>query len=574
MLRRLRIENLAVVEDVTLELGPGLNVLTGSTGAGKSLVVGAVNLLFGERAGADIIRQDCDEARVSAEFDPPSSATAAELTALVTPDQPVVIVRRVGQNGRSSASVNGRAVPLKDLRAVCAHLIEPHGQNVQYQLRDPSRHVEYVDAFAGNAGRRARYATALAELRGAHAALTRHDAEAAALAEKRELYTHRIAEIERVAPRPGEKHELETRARVYANAEKLYGAVQAACGALYDDDESAAARIGESERRLTPLAPIDPRIAASLQQLAQAAVLLDEAVETARGILDDLDFDPADVERVQERLDALVRLERRYQASADELVAQADGWRELLDDLDGSGDRRRQLERAVETAARAVEREGLALRDARTRSATDLDARVSRAVQSLSMPGAEFRTDFAVQVDASSPVTVDGQAVACHEDGLDVVRMRIRTNPGEAEGPLEAIASTGELSRVALVLKQLAAADRSGATLIFDEIDAGVGADLGDALAENLLALAKVHQIICITHMPQIAARGHSHLVVRKDIEGDRTRVRVSAVAGDDRTREVARMLGGMQGSDRRAALAAELLEPARGDRKKKHVRP
>ncbi|HEX5132902.1 MAG TPA: DNA repair protein RecN [Candidatus Krumholzibacteria bacterium] len=569
MLRRLRIENLAVVEDVTLELGPGLNVLTGSTGAGKSLIVGAVNLLLGERATPDVIRLGEDEARVEAEFDPIQGDDLAALVHLMAPREPVRLTRRVGRNGRSTATVNGRTVPLKDLRAACARLIEPHGQNVQYQLRDPAQHIEYIDAFAGNDAPRAAFAAELAALRDAQSLLARHDADVAAVAEKRELYAHRIEEIGRVAPRVGEKDELETRARLFAHAEKLYTALEATCGALYDDDHSASSLAGECARRLMPLGSIDPRIATILDRLAQVAVLLEEAAAQARDVLDGLEFEPSDVERVQERLEALARLERRYNATIDSLLEQKAVWEAAIDELGAGPERRERLAREVTAAAERVAKAGRVLTESRLGAAVRMDQLVTDALQRLSMRGASFRTAIAYVPDPSSPVRVGGAGVACGENGLDTVRMFIRANPGEAEGGLDAIASTGELSRVALVLKQLAASGLPGSTLIFDEIDAGVGADLGDALAENLLALAKYHQIICITHMPQIAARGQSHLVVRKEIDGDRTRVRVTTAAGDQRTREIARMLGGDEGSDRRRALAAELLGTPPGDHRK-----
>ncbi|HEU4366328.1 MAG TPA: DNA repair protein RecN [Candidatus Krumholzibacteria bacterium] len=574
MLRRLRIENLAVVEDVTLDFQPGLNVLTGSTGAGKSLIVGAVNLLLGERAPADLIRAGRAEARVEAAFDVFDPAAHPDLVGIDAEAGPVVLGRRVGASGRSSASVNGRAVPLKDLRALAATLVEPHGQNIQYQLRDPGHHVEYLDAFAGNPAERDRYGAALAGYRRAAAVLAQYEAERAAMMEKRELYAHRITDIERVAPRAGEKDDLDAKARVFANAEKLYAALEATCAALYDDDRSAAALVGESERRVTPLAAVDPRIAAIAERLAQAAALLADAAAQARDVIAGLDFDPSDVERTQERLDALVRLERRYGAGVDALIMQKETWKEILATLDGGEGRRAELERAVAIAAGAVAAAGVALTATRVAAAAELDRRVTGGIQSLSMRGAVFRTDIRREPDGASPVRVDGAGVACREDGLDVVHMRVRTNPGEAEGGLDEIASTGELSRVALILKQLAASGAPGTTLIFDEIDAGIGADLGGALAENLLALSNRHQIICITHMPQIAARGQSHLVVQKEIDGDRTRVRVRAAEGDERTREIARMLGGDEGSDRRLALAAEMLDHRRFDRRGKHVRP
>jgi DNA repair protein RecN (Recombination protein N) len=281
MLRRLRIENLAVVEDVTLEFTPGLNILSGSTGAGKSLIVGAVNLLLGERVPGDLLRTGSSEARVEAEFDAPGGGGASTRFASGAGGGPVVLARRVAGSGRSTAWVNGRAVPVKELRAAAAALIEPHGQNLQYQLRDAGHHVEYVDAFANNGALRERYSAALAEYRQAAARLAQYDAGLAAMQEKRELYAHRIAEIERVAPRRGEKADLEARARVFANAEKLYAALEATCAALYDDDRSALALVGESTRRVEALAAVDARLSAIAERLRQAAALVADAAAEA-----------------------------------------------------------------------------------------------------------------------------------------------------------------------------------------------------------------------------------------------------------------------------------------------------
>jgi DNA repair protein RecN (Recombination protein N) len=275
---------------------------------------------------------------------------------------------------------------------------------------------------------------------------------------------------------------------------------------------------------------------------------------------DGLDFEPADVERVQERLDVLTSLERRYQATIDQILADREVWAKELDALSDAQGNRDVLEKEIAVTAEAVSKAGETLSARRRRAALEFDQEVNTGLARLSMRGARFRTDIAYVKDPKSTVRAGGAHVSVFENGLDVVRMRVQTNPGEAEGPLEEIASTGELSRIALVLKPLAGG--SGTTLIFDEIDAGVGADMGDVLAEKLLALAESHQIVCITHLPQIAARGHHHLVVLKENVKDRTRVRVSPVEDDDRTREIARMLGGSEGSEQRTALARELLQP------------
>jgi DNA repair protein RecN (Recombination protein N) len=575
MLARLRIDNLAVVESVVLDFAPGLNVLTGSTGAGKSLILGAVNLLMGERAAADVIRRGADDAFVEATFSGVPRARREAWPGLATAGDAVTVARRISRGGRSHAAIDGRPATIKDLRAVCASLLEPHGQNEQMRLRDPESHIDCLDSFAAHAPLRRAYADALAALRAARAELDRFDAELARMREKRELYLHRLEEIDRIAPRRGEKDELEASARLMANAEKAHAALADACAALYDDDASAAALIERARARIATIASLDPRVEQIDEAVEQAAALVAGAALDARSMLEALEFEPADVERVQERLDLLVRLERRYQSTVDAIVADQDVWRRALDGLEDAGVARQEREQTVAACAASVAETGAALSESRRRAGAALGERVTATLQELGMRGTSLRADIARALDPASDVRLDGQPVAVFEHGIDVVRLRIRTNPGESEGALETIASTGELSRVALALKQLSAgAGPAGTTLILDEIDAGVGADLGDALAENLLALASRHQIICITHMPQIAARGATHLVVLKETDDHRTRVHVRSVTDDERTREIARMLGGEEGSERRLALASEMLGGRKSSPSGTRVRP
>ncbi|HXV14564.1 MAG TPA: hypothetical protein VEC56_10205, partial [Candidatus Krumholzibacteria bacterium] len=352
-------------------------------------------------------------------------------------------------------------------------------------------------------------------------------------------------------------------ARVLAHAERIHAAMADACASLYDDEASASAITGRVERHVAPLAPLDPRIAEVSELLTQARTALDEAATRARAVIDGLDFEPAEVERLQERLDALTRLEQRYRLDVETLIETARAWKESLAHIEDADQRRGELSREVALRAAAVSETGLALTRTRTRAAAELDRRVTAELSNLHMKGATFRTVVAHEPDPDGAVRVAGAGLVAFEDGLDVVRMRARTNPGEAEGGVEAIASTGELSRMALVIKSLTGSGNAGTTLVFDEIDAGVGADLGDVLAEKLLALAARHQILCITHMPQIAAKAPVHIGVAKNVEADRTRVRLARLEGDERTREIARMLGGDEGSERRMALARELLAPA-----------
>jgi DNA repair protein RecN (Recombination protein N) len=434
--------------------------------------------------------------------------------------------------------------------------MEPHGQNEQYRLRDPESHIDYIDGHARAAKEQEAYALALARWRRAEAELGRFDAEVARVRERSELFAHRLQEIDRIAPRAGEKVELERSARVMANAEKMFAALDEACALLHDGDAAVTAHVAHVRKRLATLISIDARIEAIESNLSEAESLLRDVAGEAASLRDALDFEPADVERVQERLDVLTRLEKRYQSTVEEILADREKWQKELDALSDADGNREALEKDVNATEELLIAAGEALSAKRRKAAISFDAAVNEGLGKLMLRGARFRTDIARPVDSTGSVFANGARFM--ENGLDVVRMRVQTNPGEAEGPLESVASTGELSRIALLLKPLAGG--GGTTLIFDEIDAGVGADMGDVLAEKLLALAEAHQIICITHLPQIAARGIHHLVVLKENVKDRTRVRVSAVENEDRTREIARMLGGSEGSEQRVALARELL--------------
>jgi len=570
VLSRLRIENLAVVENAELHFQPGLNVITGSTGAGKSLIVGAVNLLLGERGTGDLIRVGAEEAVVSATFGVPSTRQGA-LAEWTNVAGEIEVMRRLSRSGRSLTTINDRPVPVREMRGVTALLIEPHGQNEQYRLRDPQSHIDYLDAYANAGQEKDAYAIALAKWRRATAELERFDAQTARIRERSELFTHRLQEIDRVAPRAGEKAELETAARVMANAERMFSALDEACAMLYDGEDAVTAVVAHVRKRLAPLTAVAPRIETLEARLAEAEAIVREAAEDARTLRGSLEFEPDDVERVQERLDLLTKLERRYQSTIEAILTDRETWVKELESLEDADGNREALEQAIDLTARGVAEAGEKLGALRRAAAGKFDAAMNVGLARLMMRGASFRTDIALAVDEGSAVRVGTQRVLAFENGLDVVRMRVQTNPGEAEGPLETIASTGELSRIALVLKPLAGG--RGGTLIFDEIDAGVGADMGDVLAEKLLALAESHQIVCITHLPQIAARGNHHLVVLKENVKDRTRVRVTAVDGDERTREIARMLGGSEGSEQRTALARELLTVVNRPRRNR-VRP
>jgi DNA repair protein RecN (Recombination protein N) len=561
MLLELRIRNLAVVEDVALELGPGLNVLTGSTGAGKSLILGAVNLLLGGRGSARAIRSGEVRASVEAVFRI-GEPLADRLLSTVSPDgsKRILLKRQIEQAGRSHAYINGSPSSVRQLAEVTTQLIEPHGQNEQLQLRQPENHVVYLDRLANNGKARAAYADALERCQYAVRELEDFERRLAIAREKRELLEHRVDEITRAAIEPGERKSLEESIGVLSHGQEIFDVLSEAGAQLYDDDASAVGLIGQIRRRLSRIENLDKRLADFAEQLDRAEIQLGEAVADMRAFAERLDFEPGRLEQMQERLDLLIGLERRYGTPVDALVEQAKAWSAELESLIFEDEERAKLRERRAGCLDRLREAGQRLTRSRKGAAQKLDKRMTDEIEQLMLRGARFRTQFGYEVDDNSDLVVDGQRVRPRPDGLDDVAFCVRTNPGEAEGILSDVASSGELSRIALALKSIVSTGRVGSVLVFDELDAGVGGDMGDVIAGKLERLARDYQIVCITHMPQIAARAARHLVVKKATHGGRTYARVQPAEGDDRVREIARMLGGKQGSEKRLALAREML--------------
>lgn len=562
MIKELRIENLAVVEDVSLVFDHGLNVLTGSTGAGKSLIVSAVNLLLGGRGNAGAIRQGKDRAAVEGLFvlsepvvgrllSPSSGQGAGELR----------LRREVHRNGRTYAFIDGAPCTLKQLHELSSQLIEPHGQNEQLQLRFAENHVAYIDKLANNKGLRWAYQQSLERFRQAETALETFETKLALLKEKRELLEHRLEEVGRAAIGVGEKAALEAALRVMENAQNVAETLTRAEEVLYENESSTFNLISRERERVARLASLDPKFESLANQLAEVEVILKESAGDMRRYLDGMDWEPGRLEETQQRLSLLLDLERRYGMSADALVEARDGWKAELESIVFEDDKRQVLRQKVHESLAALKVDAVKLRESRGRAAHSLDRGMTEELGGLMMRGARFRTAVDGVADPESPLHIDGEPVAIMPDGIDQVIFHVRTNPGEAEGSVADVASSGELSRIALALKKRVSLGREGSILVFDELDAGVGADLGDLLAEKLAALGEAYQIVCITHMPQIAASARRHLLVKKSRSKGRTFAHVEEAEGKARIEEIARMLGGKEGSAKRLALAEEMLQ-------------
>jgi len=544
-LRELTVENLAVVERVRLTLAPGFTVLTGETGAGKSLVVDAVALALGARASTDQVRAGADAARVDAVFDAPSMDADDAMAELVGAGEGTVIIRReVGADGRSMARLNDRSVTVGGLASVGARLGEIHGQHEQQRLLEPARQLALLDGFGAHHPLIEAVADAHRGWRSTVAAAAELLTDAHELARRVELLRHQFDEIGAASPRDGEDAELEAQLRAAEHAESIARAADEAVRSLRDDGGAGEA-LGLAERGLATAAGHDDRFATLADR---AAALSAEAAELARDVAataESVDLDPTSRAAAEERLTLLYDLRRKYGDSLEAVLAFGEQASAELDRLENQETDRERL-RAEETARRAaLEAASEQLREARRAAAGRLATAVNAELPPLGLPADAFGVSL-------EPVEIG-------PSGGDRVTFTFAPNPGEPSRPLGRIASGGEASRLALALEVVLAAADETALLVFDEIDAGVGGRNASALGERLHALSRFHQVLCVTHLPQVAAWADAHLVVGKRLEGERTATDVRVLDAEGRATELAAMLAG-EGAGNEARATAEAL--------------
>jgi len=551
MLLELRVRDFAIIDDVALQLGPGLNVLTGETGAGKSLIVGALSLLLGERASADVVRAGAARAIVEAVFEPPSGT---DLHALLTEqgieseDDVLILRREVAAEGRNRAWVNGSPATAGLVGAIGRGLADLHGQHEHQTLLRADEQRGVLDAFGDAVETAARVAAAYAELRDTDARLERLDREQDQAARQAELLRRQADEIERAALRPGEDVELESEATRLEHAEELARLAESLHQELYLSDHSIAARLGAARRTFEQLLRIDASLEDGRTSLDDAFHNAQELGRRLGGYAASIEHDPARLDEVRNRQNLIFRLQARYGESIDAVIETGRRARAELDRLDRAEIDRRTLERQRERArlghAEACETLSAARRDAARR----LERYVTDTLPDLGLAGR-----FAVAlVPLAEP--------AGH--GAEAVEFRVSLNPGTEPGSLARVASGGELSRLMLSIKTVLARVDRVPTLVFDEVDVGIGGRTAHRVAEMLKRVALHHQVFVITHLAQLAARADHHLLVEKDA-GPGSNVAVSELRGEDRIRELARLLGGDPESEVSLEHARELLGAA-----------
>lgn len=564
MLLELNIENIALIESLRIEFGQGLNVLTGETGSGKSIVVDCVNLVLGGRAERDLVRTGAEKGRVQALFDvsgcAPARALAEELGADCE-DGLLAVSRELSRGGRNVCRVSGAIVPLSALRRLTGMLMDIHGQHEHQSLLNPARHIDFLDAFgdAGHAARMEQVRKLHAERTQQASALKKLLSDAAEKARLIDMLTFQTGEIAEAKLKPGEEERLTAKLRVLENAEKIHEGVDRAYALTYRGGSRAASAqelLQRAAEAMEGIAGIDPRYEALSGRLRELYYSVQDVGYELQDILDHLTFDPAKIDKISERLDQIDRLERKYGPSLEDVIAFGERAGARLEELRASDER-------VEERRAALKRVDAELKtacEALTQSRRTLADGLSRAVMEQLGDLGMAKTRFEIRIE---PEPKPGAT------GADRVEFLISPNPGEPLKPMSAIASGGELSRIMLALKAISMDAGGVDSMVFDEIDTGVSGRMAQVVGEKMCRIARSHQVLCVTHLPQIAALGDVHFVVEKRTDGERTQTSVHRLNDEGRVRELSRLVGGAEDSESSLSHARHMLSDAAGVRQR-----
>ncbi len=554
MLKELSIRDFAIIDDLRLKITPGFIVLTGETGAGKSIILDAVTLVLGGRSDSSMVRAGSSQAYVEAEFSLDSSLQATIKPLLASEglegeeEDILLLAREVRESGRSVARVNGRTVSLSLLRQIAEPLVDIHGQGEHLSLLKPRAHLPLLDSYAGLLDQRRAVAQEVDTLRKVENELKELRRDERLVAQRLDMLTYQIEEIGAAMLQEGEDEALREERTRLGNAEqlkRLSTEILASLVGLGDDTPAAIDLLGQAERALGQLVKVDDAQQNILQDLQGLSFQLNELAGRLQQYQDRLEFDPRRLDEVEERLELINSLKRKYGATIAEVLVAGESATAELEKLSSSEERIASLQQERERLLHQIGELGEKLSQARQATASELSAAVERQLHELNMDGARFEVSFDRESALDGAYTKNGR-VAFDRSGIDRAEFVISANPGEPLKPLARVASGGETARLMLALKSALAAVDDTPTLIFDEIDQGIGGRVGDVVGRKLWALTAVggHQVIIVTHLPQLAGYGDTHLRVSKQVEGGRTTTQIHVLDMDGRTDELAAMLG------------------------------
>ena len=548
MLSLLHIENIALIQSADIRFEPGYNVLTGETGAGKSIVIDSIGAVLGERTSRELIRTGAKSALVTAVFTQVPSLPWLEENGIALHDGEVLLQREIQGDGRNVCRIDGRLVTVAQLRELGRQLLNIHGQHDGQQLLDPASHLGYLDRCGGHTELLEHYRTAYQAWNGLRKQIAALEMDEAERSRRVDTLNFQIRELERAQLRAGEDEELDQRRTLLRSAGKLMDALQAAEYALCGDDEGGGvcSLLADAEGELDSVSQFSTPLEELSRQVSELRSAADDAADTLRDLTREMEFSPGELDEVESRLDVLYRLKKKYGATVEEMLQYLDRCRRELDEIQYADDTIARLTKELDKARREADRAAQSLSQQRRKAAEKLEKRVQEELRQLDMPKVRFQVEFA---------PIDNQW-GLDETGMDQVQFLMSANVGEALKPIQKVASGGELARIMLALKNVLAQDDEIGTLVFDEVDTGVSGRAAQKVAEKMAQVARHKQVLCVTHLPQLAAMADTHFSVSKGEREGRTYTNLERLDRKQRREELARLIGG-------AAVTPALLESA-----------
>lgn len=562
MLRELHIKNVAVIEEAVVEFDDGFQTLTGETGAGKSILIDSINMALGGRGSRDIVRTGADFAQVDIAFEVENDEICRYLSELgiECEDGTVLISRKLMADGKSRSHINGKMTPLNVVREVGELLLTIHGQNDNQSILLPKTHLKFVDEFGGNDELLGEYKTRYAEVKKVRTMLSELEADEHGKNELIELLSFQVDEIDSAKLKSGEEEELEERRNILRNSEQLAEDAGGAYYALHggdEDSDGAMDALSEAVRYLEEAKEFDSRLVQYYETLSSVVADVENVMYELRVYSDGIEYSREELDNAESRLSLIASLKRKYGSTVDEILEYADKSRERLAVIESSDERREELTKKLEEEKEKLAEVGARLTAARKGAAKELEEKIMKELSDLDMKKMRFSAEVRMAEDS------DGNQKFTSE-GCDDVEFMISANPGEELKPLAKIASGGEMSRIMLAIKSVLSDSDSVETMIFDEIDTGVSGRAAQKIAEKMGMLAKKRQILCITHLAQIAAMADSHYMIEKNSDGVNTKTTVYRIEGEERIQELARIIGGVSVTELTLSAAREMLNMAK----------
>jgi DNA repair protein RecN (Recombination protein N) len=568
MIKYLRIRNLATIEEIRLDLAGGFTILTGETGAGKSVIIDSIRLVCGERASPDLVRTGCPEASVESIFSPPRRPQTIGERPSGKSEDDLIVQRTIAGDGPGKAYCDGVLVPVKKLRELAGDLVDIYGQNDHVFLLRLDSHLDYLDGFSGTLALRKDVALAAQDLRRLLRLKDEWKSRERERSQRLDFLAFQIKEIEKADLRIGEEEDLREQRHILRNAEKISALIERALDASYGGETSLASLLPRLENTLTELAAFDPSFAEIRESLAPLEIVVRELSDVLIRYKDGQEAAPERLEAVEERLSLIETLKRKYGNEVKDIQSYLETIKTEHQELERIQEKLESVESDIQKALAEYSSKTQSLSQARAKAARRLEGLIEKEIACLGMKNARFR----VKIDSLPVTSQDPERV--RDSGIDEVEFLIGPNPGEEPKPLRKIASGGELSRIMLALKALGKDRDELKTLIFDEIDAGIGGKTAEFIAQKLEGLSRTHQIICITHLPQIASFAAHHFRIEKRVEHNRTFTSVKKLDFEERVEEIARLMTGSRVTAASLESAREMLLRNLGDNTQKEAKP